>query len=136
MENQGVCSNALILNTHSEFLLVKRVDKDLAFPGNWELPGGGIDYGENMEDSLVREVKEECGLSVCAVKPIAVNNFYIEKIQYFEVTYLCEVSDGFYDIKLSPEHSEYKWVNFNDLSILDGNEYMKKTIARCKNNLK
>lgn len=34
-----------------------------------ELPGGGLDYGESPEICLRREIKEEMGLEVEAIKP-------------------------------------------------------------------
>ncbi len=34
------------------------------FRGSWCIPGGHIEFGEPVEDALVREVKEETGLSV------------------------------------------------------------------------
>ncbi|HEV2403735.1 MAG TPA: NUDIX hydrolase [Candidatus Saccharimonadales bacterium] len=32
--------------------------------GSWELPGGGLEYGENPKEGLAREVSEETGFAV------------------------------------------------------------------------
>jgi 8-oxo-dGTP diphosphatase len=47
---------ALILNEEKKFLLIQEED------GLWELPGGGINFGESIEDCLKRELKEEMGI--------------------------------------------------------------------------
>ncbi len=52
---QQVASNGFLLNKKGELLLIKRSLGDTDFPGNWELPGGGIDYGEAPQESLKRE---------------------------------------------------------------------------------
>ena len=52
---------ALILDDTNRFLLT------LEENGIWELLGGGLDYGENPYDCLVRELKEEAGLEVTLV---------------------------------------------------------------------
>ncbi|MEO8665628.1 MAG: NUDIX hydrolase [Ignavibacteria bacterium] len=49
---------ALVLNEENKFLLTKESD------GRWELPGGGMDHGESPEACLIREIKEEMGLTV------------------------------------------------------------------------
>lgn len=33
----------------------------------WELPGGGLDFGENPGEGLIREIKEELNLDVTSV---------------------------------------------------------------------
>src|SRR5690606_22536969 len=38
-------------------------------PGHWNLPGGGIEHGENPVQALVRELTEETGLP-CEVGPL------------------------------------------------------------------
>lgn len=47
---------ALILDDQKRFLLTQEDN------GKWELPGGGLDWGENHKDCIKREVKEEMGL--------------------------------------------------------------------------
>lgn len=57
-----VSIKGLILDESREKFAVTLEDS-----GWWELPGGGIDWGESPEKCLVREIKEEMGLEVIAV---------------------------------------------------------------------
>lgn len=52
---------ALVLDREKKFLLV-REDNDL-----WEIPGGGIDFGEKPHECLRREFMEEARLEVAHV---------------------------------------------------------------------
>jgi 8-oxo-dGTP pyrophosphatase MutT (NUDIX family) len=55
---------------HHEFdgvpkvFLPKRADTKKFLPGLYELPGGHIDFGEELVDGLKREIKEELGMTV------------------------------------------------------------------------
>jgi ADP-ribose pyrophosphatase YjhB (NUDIX family) len=37
--------------------------------GKWEIPGGALDWGENAEEGIAREVREETGFEVLSVNP-------------------------------------------------------------------
>ena len=54
---------------HQKVLLMKRVRPSTDGLGYWELPGGGLEYGETPNDALKRELKEETGLLIDVVKP-------------------------------------------------------------------
>lgn len=46
------------------FLLIKRPDDEDNFPGVWAFPGGKVEKGETVVDTILREIKEEAGLEV------------------------------------------------------------------------
>jgi 8-oxo-dGTP diphosphatase len=45
-------------------VLLARNSRLSAFPGLWTLPGGGVEQGEDPDDTVVREFAEETGLTV------------------------------------------------------------------------
>lgn len=45
-------------------LLCRRNPTAKAYPGKWDLPGGHIEDGESAEQALVRELREELGITV------------------------------------------------------------------------
>jgi 8-oxo-dGTP pyrophosphatase MutT (NUDIX family) len=46
------------MNDQGEVLVVKEVGRTW-----WDLPGGGMDHGEDIKSALARELKEEVNLS-------------------------------------------------------------------------
>lgn len=41
----------------------------------WTLPGGGVEYGESLEEAVVREVREEAGYDVTVGRPLTTHLF-------------------------------------------------------------
>ena len=78
----GKTSTAIIPYEPSKILLVKR--DTVPFKGYWALPGGRMDPGETVEQTIVREVKEETGLDVVIERKIGE---YVERGVKDEVDY-------------------------------------------------
>ncbi|WP_405685983.1 NUDIX domain-containing protein [Streptomyces sp. NBC_01387] len=57
--NLVVAASAVVTDGQGRILLQRRRDNDL-----WALPGGGMDMGDSLPGTAVREVKEETGLDV------------------------------------------------------------------------
>ena len=51
-----------ILDSEEKLLLTRRPKNFRTFPFAWVLPGGHIDSGESLEESVIREVNEEIGI--------------------------------------------------------------------------
>ena len=92
----GKTSTAIIPFPEDKILLVKR--DTVPFKGYWALPGGRMDPGETLEQTVVREVKEETGLDVQVVRVIGE---YVEKgvkdeveYEYYPTCFLVKVAGG------------------------------------------
>ncbi len=92
----GKTSTAIIPFPSDRILLVKR--DTVPFKGYWALPGGRMELGETVEQTVVREVKEETGLDVTVVRKIGE---YIEKgvkdnveYEYYPTCFLVKTVGG------------------------------------------
>ncbi len=80
----SVTAGAIITDDSGRVLLLKHRFR----PGSgWGIPGGYIDKGEQAEDALRRELREEAGLEVKDVKIVAVRTF--KRPQQVETVFWC-----------------------------------------------
>ncbi len=95
----------------AEYLLLQNSSKFF-----WDLPKGNIGAEESEQETALRELAEEAGLKRTKLIPgfrEIVEYFYTferEKIHKVVVMFLAESAGE--DVKLSWEHSDYKWVPF------------------------
>jgi 8-oxo-dGTP diphosphatase len=93
-----------------KILLAKRVDMADYLPGIWEDIGGRIKQFEEPEEALRREVREETGLDIEILKPLAIFHDYRGAENELLIrTYWCKVRSN--QVVLSNEHSAYQWVS-------------------------
>lgn len=59
--NPKPCTDIALFNDKGEMLICKRAKNP--YKGKYDLPGGFIDLGDTVESGLLREIKEELGLS-------------------------------------------------------------------------
>lgn len=65
-----VIAVGVIRNSDGDYLLCRMPPDRGVFPGEWGLPGGGVEPGETLDQALRREIREELGLELQHVKPM------------------------------------------------------------------
>ena len=60
----GTGAGAFILNEEGEVFLMKRGPKCKNEVGHWTVPGGTVEFGETLKDTVIREVREEIGVEI------------------------------------------------------------------------
>jgi len=114
----------IILNDGEKYLVVKRSETESLNPGAWEFPGGHLEVGQTIEETLKRELKEELAFN---------DSFEAKLVNYkddirledgirshnLELFFLIPVDSKNLKIELSSEHSSFEWVtkDFQEINI-------------------
>ncbi|WP_367172097.1 NUDIX domain-containing protein [Desulfurella sp.] len=120
-----------IIEKQNKVLLVSRKN----YPFGFSLPGGFVDYGESVEQAVIREVKEETSLDIVEPKLFGVysdpardpRSHTVSVVFYAKASGNPKASDdardlGFFDLDNLPDE-----IAFDHLKILkDYNEFRKK----------
>ncbi|MCA9837208.1 MAG: NUDIX domain-containing protein [Trueperaceae bacterium] len=106
-----------------EKLLLCRLSSYLALDaGFWTLPGGGVDFGEDPADAMVREVHEETGLLVKPASLLAIDSFKDENdrrhFHGIRIIYRAEVIGGELRYELEGSTDFCAWWSFEEAKAL------------------
>jgi 8-oxo-dGTP diphosphatase len=99
--------------------LARRADTKKFMPGIYELPGGHIDYGEDLADGLKREVQEELGVDITVGDVVGVFTYTneVKRCQSIEVVYFAQLVSPESEITIHPDdHSGFVWCSEVDLT--------------------
>lgn len=128
MKTQQGATSAIILDEDDQILFLRRSKTDDFMPGSWDIPGGGLDYGEEPEAGLRREVMEETGLKIEILRPLTVSTYFMGEVQRVDITFVCVAIDS-HRLKLSSEHIDFAWIWLGEkekINLLGFNGYLKK----------
>jgi len=103
-----------VFQRDGKFLFVKESN------GNWEMPGGKVELGEQLEACFSREMSEELGWFDVRMEKVAhVWTLFGErqKIQYIVICATATPKDT--PITLSHEHTEYGWFTPSELQTMN-----------------
>ncbi|MFH1916057.1 MAG: NUDIX hydrolase [Nanoarchaeota archaeon] len=129
MDNYQKITVAGLLIHGGKVLVIRRSKHEAYLSGNYELPGGKVDFGEQPEDALKREFLEETGLTIDVKKPYRVFSYisHENKRHIVEIVYTVDLKNQ-PDITLSEEHDDYQWITPTDIDQLPMSDEVKENI--------
>jgi len=104
---------AALVDADGRVLLAQR-PKGKQFEDLWEFPGGKVDAGEQPEEALIRELREELGIEVKAacLAPLTFASHSYDAFHLLMPLYICRRWDGF----VQPlDGQTLKWVRPKDM---------------------
>lgn len=127
---QYVAVYGLIRNAKGNYLILKRAPHD-TLPGVWEMPGGNLEYREDLVSGVIREVLEETGLhvhvgsliSACAYMSGKDNAKHVVRIAF-----LCRLTSDIQEVTLSADHTEYLWADRSMMSSLTVSDFLREAL--------
>src|SRR4030042_5814088 len=115
--DQPIIGIGAVIIKEGKILLEKR--KNTPGRGKWSIPGGLVELGENLEQAVIREVKEETCLDVAELSLIDIvddvefDNDGKVRYHFVIIDYNVKVTSGV--PKAASDAGELRWVPFNEV---------------------
>lgn len=113
-----------VIKKGSTFLIVLRSKKAVFFPEHWDFPGGKLEPNEEPFAGIEREIVEETGLKVKALGVVGVYEMVLKDIPHRFSVYSTKSSSKNQEVKLSHEHTAFKWATKEEILKLKIEPYM------------
>jgi 8-oxo-dGTP diphosphatase len=102
----------LAINKEGNFLhTLRHSPEHPAVHKKWQIPGGGMEFGESAEVTVIRELQEELGVDAIIIHPhpiVRTNTWEEHKSHVVLITYLVDIGDQ--KITLNEEATEWRWI--------------------------
>ncbi len=115
-----VAITAFIKNTKGDkFLIVKRSAREIAYPSKWAFPGGKVEKGDSVMDTLKKECAEEVGLEIEDHKEYLSDFTFIRPDNNNVVGFCFLVKAKSENVTISEDFEDFAWITPEELSQYD-----------------
>lgn len=131
----GAGIGAIIVNDDGEFLLMKRGKKAKNERGKWEFPGGGIEFGDTMHDTIKKEMHEELGIEIEIIDHLPPIDHIIheEKQHWLTSCVIAKIKNGVPKIMEPEKCDELGWFTLEEIEKMSLSIATQLNIPQIKN---
>lgn len=112
-----VTAVAVISRDDSRILILKRREDETVYPGHYTFPGGKVEGNDTIRQTLIKEVKEECGLDLglgfVLIKEKAIGRPDGQTSK--SLSFLCSAKNTDAVSIDKKDFTDYAWVNLDEL---------------------
>ncbi|MFA6594413.1 MAG: NUDIX hydrolase [Candidatus Buchananbacteria bacterium] len=133
--DKGLIIHSVVL-AQNKILILKRSKQNDVLSGYWDIPGGTLENGEDPVAGAIREAQEESGLSLdnLGLFYYTSNVDQSKNKQFVRLIFLATTNDNLDKVTVNPEeHSEFRWVDFNEIGSYQVVDYLIPCIDYLKN---
>lgn len=130
----GVGVGAAIFNDEGKLFITKRGQKAKNERGKWEIPGGGVEFGETFEQAIKREILEEHGVEIEILELLGICDHIIaeEKQHWVSPTFICKIIKGVPQLMEPEKCDEFGWFSIEEAEQLPLSIVTKYDIEQLK----
>lgn len=121
----GVSQKAFIFDKKNKILTIRRSKTHPRQPLGWDIPGGDLEFGEDVKKGIEREIKEETGLDVGELKVIDAFSWLTDANEFWVTIYYTAKAKTD-QIVLSWEHDAFQWLSLADFLQINALSHIKE----------
>lgn len=126
----NISTKTVVIREDGKILALHRSKTHPRHPFFWDLPGGDVEYGEDLTESALREVKEEAGFTVPAITLFDAVGFVDGEGTYWTtLAYVARVSQGT-AVVISWEHDQFDWLTKEEFLARQINDRIKRFLSK------
>lgn len=110
-----VVAKSIVQRSDGKVLVLRRSQTDTRRPGGFDLPGGGVEVGEDVLFAAAREIQEEAGLAVSVSAMKILHALTTREPHGATIRLLCYAHVESDEVTLSFEHDKYWWMTVDEV---------------------
>ena len=115
-EQKPRLTSGVLVVQDGKFLLAERNKEN--YNGYWIIPGGGVKFGETIQEAAIREIKEETNLDVDLIKLIGYKEVINVPGNYHSIVFFHLATPKHMDVKANEDVSAAKFFSIEEIKEL------------------